>query len=989
MEKSEVRAYPFSQLKQVLKGDLYTDFSSRLMYATDASVYREVPLAVARPVDAADIKEIIRFARSNECPVIPRGAGTSLAGQVVGNGIIVDVSRYMNHILDVDLKNKWVRVQPGVVLDELNKQLEPSGLFFAPETSTSNRCMIGGMVGNNSSGAHSLIYGTTRDHLLSVKAVLSDGSEAVFEPLDIRDFEAKCIGSGLENQVYANIRSVLSDPYNQEMIRNEYPDPSIRRRNTGYALDIILETEPFHEHIQTGDNPQLFNFCHLLAGSEGTLAFITELTLHLVPVPPAVKGLVCVHCDSVNEAIRGNLIALKYNPGAIELVDKTVLDCTRENILQQKNRFFIQGDPGAVLIIEFARETMEEIQNIHRALEAAMRKEGIGYHFPLITGKDVKKVWELRKAGLGVLANIPGDSKPVPVVEDTSVKVELLESYINEFTDILKRYGLACVYYAHISVGELHLRPVLNLKDTEHVILFRKVAEDTARLVKKYRGSLSGEHGDGRLRGEFIPIIIGEHNFNLLKQVKYAWDPENIFNPGKIINTPPMDKFLRYEPGKKIRKIDTIFSFSTEGGILQMAEKCNGSGDCRKSSLMGGTMCPSYMATRDEHTTTRARANILREYLTNSKKSNPFNHREIYDVLDLCLSCKACKAECPSNVDVAKMKAEFLQHYYDANSIPLRTRLIANISRLNALGAILPAVYNFIIRNRFISTGIKKILGFSRMRDLPALYKITFRRWLRENLTGLNEAVKDTGRELILFVDEFTNYNDVGIGIKAVRLFNALGYSVRTFPNRESGRTYLSKGLLRKARSLAEYNIQLLADKVSRKIPLVGIEPSAILAFRDEYPELVSAVMVPRAVALSENCYLYDEFLWDVFRNMNDPSSLFTKEKRELLLHGHCQQKAIASTEPTKNILSLPENYTVKEISSGCCGMAGSFGYEEEHYDLSMKIGELVLFPEIRKADPSVIIVAAGTSCRQQISDGTGHNAMHPLEVLFDALVTH
>ena len=696
-----------------------------------------------------------------------------------------------------------------------------------------------------------------------------------------------------------------------------------------------------------------------------------------------------MHCNSVHEAIRGNLIALAFNPGAVELADKTVLDCTKKNILQQRNRFFIQGDPGAILIIEFARDSMQEIKDIHKSLEAAMRKEGIGYHFPLITGKDIKKVWDLRKAGLGVLANIPGDAKPVPVVEDTSVRVDLLEDYINEFTAILNGYGLDCVYYAHISVGELHLRPVLNLKDPGHVILFRKVAEDTAHLVKKYKGSLSGEHGDGRLRGEFIPVIIGRHNYELLRLVKNAWDPENIFNPGKITDTPPMDKFLRYVPGSKGRKIETIFSFRTEGGILQMAEKCNGSGDCRKPFLMGGTMCPSFMATRDENNTTRARANILREFLTNSEKTNPFDHREIYNILDLCLSCKGCKSECPSNVDMAKMKAEFLQHYYDANSIPLRTRLIANISKVNALGSIFPVVFNFFVRNRFISTTIKKLLGFSLMRSIPVLYKTTFRRWLKKNLVALNEAVKDTGREMILFVDEFTNYNDVGTGIRAVSLFHELGYRIRIMPHRESGRTWLSKGLLRKARKIAEYNVRLLAEVVSQELPLVGIEPSAILAFRDEYPELVNASLVPRAIALSAHCYMYDEFLWNIFRNMNDPGSIFTREKRELLLHGHCQQKAIASTEPTKNILSLPENYTVKEIPSGCCGMAGSFGFEKEHYDLSMKIGGLILFPEILKADPSVTVVAPGTSCRQQIKDGTGRNALHPVDVLFEALVRH
>jgi len=729
-------------LQKELAGDLLLDDSSRLMYATDASAYREVPLAIARPVNSEDIKQLIGFAHTQKCSLIPRGAGTSLAGQVVGNGIVVDISRYMNNILEVDQKNRTVKIQPGVVLDELNIHLRPLGLFFAPETSTSNRCMVGGMVGNNSAGAHSLVYGTTRDHLLAARAILSDGSEVVFESLDRSAFEEKCEGSKLENRIYSNIREILSDKTNQEMIRKEYPDPSIKRRNTGYALDILLESSPFRpEETDTEEESHSFNFCKLIAGSEGTLAFLTEITLNLIPLPPKEKGLICAHCHTVKDAIRANLVALKFNPEAVELADKVVLDCTKENITQQKNRFFIKGDPGAVLFIEFARESMGEIEKIHKELEAAMRSEDLAYHFPLITGDDINKIWSLRNAGLGVLSNVPGNAKPVPVVEDTSVNVEVLESYIDEFTAILNGYGLECVHYAHISVGELHLRPVLNLKDPEHVKLFRKVAEDTAHLVKKYRGSLSGEHGDGRLRGEFIPIIIGQHNYELLRKLKQAWDPEGVFNPGKITDTAAMDESLRYAPGQTEREIDTILDFSADGGILRMAEKCNGSGDCRKSAVIGGTMCPSFMATRDEHTTTRARANLLREYITSSKKDNPFDHKELYNALDLCLSCKGCKSECPSNVDMAKMKAEFLQHYYDSNGIPLRTRLIAHITKIYSLGARLPRIFNFFTSNRFFSGLLKRILGFSVKRSIPGLYKTTFRKWLKQHLPEINSTI--------------------------------------------------------------------------------------------------------------------------------------------------------------------------------------------------------------------------------------------------------
>jgi FAD/FMN-containing dehydrogenase len=593
------------QLRSQLDGDLFTDETFRLLHATDASAYRAVPLAVARPRNQEDIRKLILFAGENKIPLIPRSAGTSLAGQVVGEGIVVDVSKYMNAVLEINAEERWVRVEPGVVLDELNMAVAPYGLFFGPETSTSNRCMIGGMVGNNACGAHSLIYGSTRDHLISLKAILSDGSEAEFGPLDREAFDNKCKGDTLEAAIYNNIRDLLGDPQVQEEIRREYPEPSVKRRNTGYAIDQLLDCYPFD------NDGQPFNFCKILAGSEGTLAFTTEIKLNLVPLPPKPKILLCAHFSTLEEALQGNLVALKHKPGAVELMDRFILDCTRDNITQRRNRFFIQGDPGAILIIEFAREKEEELREIAARLEQDLREKQLGYHYPVVSGSDISKVWALRKAGLGVLTNIPGDAKPVSVIEDTAVNPEKLPQYIAEFKDILAGHGLECVYHAHIATGELHLRPVLNLKDPEGVRKFRAIASDTARLVKKFRGSFSGEHGDGRVRGEFIPLMLGEKNYQTLRQIKHAWDPDNIFNPGKITDTAPMDSSLRYEPGKPVRQIETVFDFSHDGGILRAAEKCNGSGDCRKSHLIGGTMCPSYMASKDENTTTRARANIL------------------------------------------------------------------------------------------------------------------------------------------------------------------------------------------------------------------------------------------------------------------------------------------------------------------------------------------------------------------------------------------
>ncbi|MBN2681987.1 MAG: FAD-binding protein [Bacteroidales bacterium] len=963
------------ELAEIIDGELHTDEITKLIYSTDASAYREKPIGVVRPKNENDLEKIIVFAGKNKIPLIPRTAGTSLAGQVVGSGLIVDVSKYLTKIIELNTKEKWVRVQPGVVLDELNIFLQPHNLFFGPETSTSNRCMIAGMVGNNSCGAHSLIYGSTRDHTLEIKAFLSDGSSATFGKISNEEFYEKCNNDNLEGKIYRNIRDILENAENRAEIEREFPEKTIKRRNTGYAIDLLAESQPFNTK---GEN---FNFCKLLAGSEGTLAFTSEIKLNLVPLPPKEKALVCIHTASLEEALKANLIALKYNPGSIELMDDKILELTKDNIEQNKNRFFVQGKPAAILIVEFAGNTREEIVEKASKMELEMKNIGYGYHFPVLFGSDIKKVWNLRKAGLGLLSNMPGDEKPVPVIEDTAINPEKLPEYIAEFQILLEKHKLNCVYYAHIATGELHLRPVLNLKNPQHVELFHTIALEVAFLVKKYKGSLSGEHGDGRLRGEFIPLMIGEKNYSLLKEIKKTWDPYNIFNPNKITDTPKMNSNLRFTPGQKTRRLDTIFDFSSTQGILRAAEKCNGSGDCRKSEIIGGTMCPSYQASKEEKQTTRARANILREYLTNSNKENPFDHKEIYEIMDLCLSCKACKSECPSSVDVAKLKAEFLQHYYDRRGIPFRTRVIAYLPRINRVTSLFPGITNFFMSNKFFGKIIKSALGFSLKRNLPKLYKTTLYRYTRnlKQNAGTNGLV-------YLFNDEFTNFNDTLIGIKTISLLNKLGYEVIIPQHKESGRTFISKGLLRTAKKIANENVRLLQDLISSEKPLIGIEPSALYCFRDEYPELVDRYLVEGASRIAKNTFLIDEFLANEIEKGKISKAIFTDRIQKIKLHGHCQQKAIASTEPMKKILSFPENYEVVEIQSGCCGMAGSFGFEKEHYKLSMQIGELVLLPEVRNTPDDVIIVAPGTSCRHQIKEGTNRDALHPVEVLYDAL---
>lgn len=972
------------ELGRSLEGDLYDDKTMRLLYATDASAYREMPLAVAIPRSVPDIKKLIAFARTEKTSLIPRAAGTSLAGQVVGNGIIVDVSKHFTRILELNTTENWVRVQPGVIRDELNLFLKPHGLFFGPETSTANRAMIGGMVGNNSCGSNSVVYRSTREHLLEVKVLLSDGSEAVFNTLDIEDFHNKCEGNTLESNIYKTIRSLLSNYDNQVEIKKEFPKKSIERRNTGYAVDLLLEAAPF-----TAGGPDI-NLCTLLAGSEGTLAFITEIKLQVVPLPLKETGLLCIHFNTIDEALRANLIALQYKPGASELIDHYILECTKDNIEQSKNRFFVKGDPGAILVVEFIRSNRDEIITITNQVEAAMRAAGLGYHFPVLFGTDSKKIWTLRKAGLGLLSNLPGDSKAVPVIEDTAVDVNDLPAYIRDFNEILKKHNLHSVHYAHAGSGELHLRPIINLKTAEGNRLFRIIAEEIATLVKKYNGSLSGEHGDGRLRGEFIRQMVGEKNYRLLKDIKHTWDPGNIFNPNKIVDTPSMNTMLRYEPGVQTPAFKTNFRFHNQD-ILQHAEQCNGSGDCRKTHLSGGTMCPSFMATRNEKDTTRARANILREFLTNSNKLNRFDHEEILDVMDLCLSCKACKSECPSNVDMSKLKAEFLQHYYDANGIPLRSRLIANFNNSARLGAILPGVYNFMMTNRAVSKLVKRFSGFATERSMPTLYKTTLKSWYDKHQQSKRKAglpdAHASRRKVYLFCDEFTNYNDTEIGIKAVLLLEKLGYEVVIPKHIESGRAWLSKGLVREAKKIANKNIAFLSHLITPETPLVGIEPSAILTFRDEYIDLADDDRLIAAKKLSANVFIIDEFIAAEIEKGHITRSGFTQEKRVIKLHGHCQQKALSSVAHSVQMLSLPQNYKVENMPTGCCGMAGSFGYEKEHYELSMQIGELELFPTVRNQPEDVIIAAPGTSCRHQIKDGTGKKALHTVEVLYEALV--
>ena len=958
----------------MLEGDILSDNLSTALYATDASVYRRIPEAVAFPKTVEDLQKLVNFASDNNIGLIPRTAGTSLAGQCVGEGIVVDVSKHFTQIVDLDLDKKRVTVQPGVIRDELNQYLQPHGLYFGPNTSTSNRCMIGGMVGNNSSGTTSIQYGVTRDKIFSMKTVLSDGSKVEFKPVSAEEFQQKITLNSIEGKLYKNLYNELLNSEIQNEITKEFPKPQIHRRNTGYAIDELLKSNVFNEGLDD------FNLCKLLSGSEGTLAFTTEITIQLDDLPPKHSAMVVNHYRTLEDCLSDVAPVMKHGLHLCEMMDKVILDCTKNNKTQLENRFFVEDDPAALLMLELKSDSKDGLEDHLKLLLKTIETSGLSYASPVLYGRDISKAVELRKAGLGLLGNIVGDMKAVACIEDTAVALEDLKDFIGEFTAIMKSYKQEAVYYAHAGAGELHLRPILNLKKSTDVVLFREITTEVAKLTKKYRGSFSGEHGDGIVRAEFIPLMIGDKNYGLLNRIKTYFDPKGIFNPGKIVNAYPMDESLRYEVDRKEPEISTLMDFSDSEGILKAAEKCNGSGDCRKTHHMKGGMCPSFHATKNEKDTTRGRANALREFLTTGTGTNKFNHKELKEVFDLCLSCKACASECPSNVDVAALKAEFLYQYQESNGYSLRSKLFAHNSKLNKIGSKVSGFTNAVYGSKILSGLLKKSVGVAAKRTMPKISSFNFNKYLQNTVNQHNNNYV----KIVLYIDEFTRYMDTELGKDAIDVLVKLGYDVQLF-YADSGRTYLSKGFLKQAQKLANENMQQLIRFAEQNIPVLGLEPSAILSFRDEYKRLIDH---PEDISeVIDNSLLIEEFLASEIEEGNIKADNFTKEARTIKIHNHCHQKALSNQKVTFDILNLPENYSVSIISSGCCGMAGSFGYEKEHYEVNMQIGELKLFPAVRKSGGNVIIAANGTSCRHQIKDGTGRNALHPISILRHALI--
>ena len=949
------------ELRRGVTGEVRFDKMSRILYSTDASIYQIEPVGVVIPRTADDVVAVIETAHRYGVPVLPRGGGTSLAGQTVGHAIVIDFSKYMRQVLEINTEEGWVRTQPGIVLDELNHHLEPHGVLFAPDPSTSNRGNVGGALGNNSCGAHSIVWGKTVDNVHRLSAVLSNGQTVEFGALNGVDLESKMRRDGLEGDIYR--RLIAIGEANRDEIPKRYP--SIQRRVSGYNLDELLGGSDF-------------DMARFVVGSEGTLVSITEATLRVVP-RPRMKALAVLHFRDLLESMEATVATLEMEPAAVELIGSMVLRQARSNLEYSRMMGFIDGDPEAVLVVEMTGETEAELQAGLDRIERRMERSGLGYAVRRLTSPaDQAMVWAVRKAGLGLMMNVPGDAKPLPFVEDTAVAPEKLPEFIRRFDDIIRDHGTTAGYYGHASVGCLHIRPLIDLKRQDGVDRLVSISAAISDLVLEFDGSMSGEHGDGLVRSIWNEKMFGSQIYEAFREVKKAFDPTGMMNPGKIVDSPPMTENLRISPSYSPIPLETGLAYTQEGSFAGAIEMCNGQGACRK--VLGGTMCPSYMATRDEEHSTRGRANALRAAISGALPVDSLTSRRLYEVMELCLECKACKAECPSNVDVAKLKYEFLDHYRRANGESLRDKLFGNIGTLSRWGSFFAPLSNWALRSGVFKDLLDEHVGIDRRRSLPPLASQTFVQWFRSR--GRPAASNGQRGEVVLFPDTFTNYNHPNLGIAATKVIESLGYRVVLPPVRCCGRPMLSKGMIDKARANALINIDRIYAYVRRGAKLVGLEPSCILSFKDDYVDLVDDD--PRARAISDNTMLIEEFFVQAQAEGARPK--FKTAPGRVLFHGHCHQKALVGTGPAMEVLRSIPGCDPKEIQSGCCGMAGSFGFETEHYDVSLKIGEQTLFPAIRSHNGDFQVVSEGVSCRQQIEHGTGHVAKHLVEVLADSL---
>ena len=951
------------ELTRRVDGEVRFDPYSRLLYSTDASIYQMEPIGVVIPRTADDVQAVVEFAAGEGIPVLPRAGGTSLAGQTVNHAIVLDFSKYLNNVLEVNAEEGWARVQPGIILEQLTKQVANHGLQYAPDPTTANRACVGGGIGNNTCGAHSVIYGKTLDHINELDVVLSDGSRAHFAPLTASELEGRLSAGGLEGDIYCGVMRIAAE----QQVEIERTYAKIQRRVSGYNLD---------EFVPQAGLAGPVNLARMVVGSEGTLCVVTEAKVNLVS-RPTMTSLCVLHFRSVFDASEATMKVLGHDPSSVELIDKMILDRCREALGQSRLLSFIEGDPGAMLLVEFYGENEAELT---RKMDALKRDIGLAYACVNILDRaEQAAVWNVRKGGLGLLMSIRGDAKPIPFVEDPAVDPSVMGDFVRRFDEIVTSHGTTAGYYGHAAVGCLHIRPMISLKNREGIDKMVSIGDAVSDLIKEFGGSMSGEHGDGIVRGVWTRKMFGDRIYNAFRELKHTWDPQDIMNPGKIIDTPPMTENLRYGAAYEPLHLETKLDFTSDFGFSGAVEMCNGMGACRK---LDGTMCPSFMATRDEEHSTRGRANLLRAALSGRMPEGAegsITDQRLHDALDLCLECKACKAECESGVDMAKLKYEFLNRYQERHGVPLRSRLFGNINTLNRLGSRYAPMTNWISGNGLGKALVSALLGISSRRQQPRFARQSLPDWFAQRDRSRLSAAKFGA--VALYNDTFMNYNYPEIGIAAVELLEAAGYEVRLVNGGCCGRPMISKGMLDQARELARSNMAGLYDFARQGIPIVGCEPSCLLTLRDEYPEFVPE---EQARVVAEHSFLIDEFL--ARAKSDDRLDLTFKDvDKRVLFHGHCHQKAMVGTEHSLAALRLVPGYEVELINAGCCGMAGSFGFEKEHYDISMQIGGLALFPSI-ESKPDWEVAVMGVSCRQQVEHGTGRKARHLAEILRDAV---
>ncbi len=958
------------ELEQRIEGEVRFDRVSRALYSTDASVYQIEPIGIVVPRTREDVVRTVEIAGRHRVSITARGGGTSQAGQAIGAGLLLDTSKYLNRILELNVAERWAWIEPGVVLDELNAQLKPHGLRFAPDISTASRATVGGMMANNSSGARSVLYGKTIDHVLEQHVVLSDGSVAHFQPLNASELNTACSGGTREASCYRIVRELAAA--RKDEIRRRFP--KVLRRVGGYNLDEFV------------DPSQPFNLAKLMVGSEGTLGLVVAAKINLVRLP-AAKAMLTIEFDDLLEALAATPIVLRHGPSAVEVMDRFILDHARESpVLDALRRSILQGDPGALLCVEFYGDRTEDLPPRIEALERELADSPFACTWRrAIAPADQARIWSLREASLGLSMAMKGDAKSLSFVEDTAVAPEKLRDYIERFLEIVGRHNTSAGVYAHASVGCLHVRPVVNLKTAEGVQKFESIANAVADLVLEFGGALSGEHGDGLVRGAFTEKMFGAVLYDAFKAVKRAFDPTGLFNPGKIVDTPPMTSNLRYGAGYVTPDPVTFFDYTEHGGMARAVEMCSGLGACRKT--LEGTMCPSYMATREEKHSTRGRANTLRLAMAGRLNEAGLGDHDVHDVLDLCLECRACKAECPVGVDVGRFKSEFLAGYWQRHGMPLRTRVVGHVRTLSEMASRVAPLANAIAGSRVGRWINEQVLGIDRRRTPPTFTRETFRQQFSRRLNPQSATEFATGSAIrnpqsaILFADTFTDHNHPAVGLAAADVLEAAGVSVSVVPHGCCGRPLISQGLLHEARAAAQVNADALYDAASRGEHIVFLEPSCLSAVREDAPALLRGEAQRKARVVGDACMLFEDYVeqeWTAGRIQLDLKS----GPSTVVLHGHCHQKAMGLAPPTRALLARIPSCTVVDLDAGCCGMAGSFGYAKEHYDLSRQIGERKLLPAARALAPDAVLVAPGTSCREQVKHFTGVTALHPAQLL-------